>query len=175
MHGSTILQSQKKQSQAPSMRRSWVQPGRPIISESTHYLVIRLNHTQINPVTARGAHVQHYTTKSCRTNRRTTLEGRHLEAAPAGAPDFAGGRRRFVGGDEEAEEQDARAQDAQPVEVEIPSTYHWGVVAAQLEAWQYKSSEKTAQGTLDELRSLIDPFDVANHGHNADFAVASYW
>ena len=79
----------------------------------------------------------------------------------AGAPDFAG-VEGFVGGDEETEEQDARAQDAQPVEVEIPSTYHWGVVAAQLEAWQYKSSEKTAQGTLDELRSLIDPFDVAN-------------
>ena len=43
--------------------------------------------------------------------------------------------------------------------MEIPITYHWGVVAAQLEAWQYKSLEKTAQGTLDELRSLVDPYD----------------
>ena len=42
----------------------------------------------------------------------------------AGAPDFTG-VEGFVGGDEETEEQDARAQDAQPVEVEIPTTYHW--------------------------------------------------
>ena len=79
----------------------------------------------------------------------------------AEAPGFAS-VEGFVDGDDVEEEQDARAQDAQPIEVEIPSTYHWGVVAAQLEAWQYKSSEKTAQGTLDELRSLVDPFDVGN-------------
>ena len=60
------------------------------------------------------------------------------------------------------EEPDAHAPDAQPIEVSIPKTYHWGVVAAQLEAWQYKSSEKTAQGTLDELRSLVDWTDVGN-------------
>ena len=79
----------------------------------------------------------------------------------AEAPGFAN-VEGFVDGDDVEEEQDARAQDAQPIEVEIPNTYHWGVVAAQLEAWQYKSSEKTAQGTLDELRSLVDPFDVGN-------------
>ena len=32
-------------------------------------------------------------------------------------------------------------------------------MAAQLDSWQYKSSEKTAQGTLDELRALVDHSD----------------
>ena len=49
----------------------------------------------------------------------------------AEAPGFAS-VEGFVDGDDVAEEQDARAQDAQPIEVEIPNTYHWGVVAAQL-------------------------------------------
>ena len=30
-----------------------------------------------------------------------------------------------------------------------------GVVATNLEAWRYKSSEKTAEGTLEALRSLL--------------------
>ena len=45
------------------------------------------------------------------------------------------------------------------MEVKIPNTYQWGVVAAQLDSWQYKSSDKTAQGTLDELRALVDHSD----------------
>ena len=74
------------------------------------------------------------------------------------APNFAG-VEGFVDEDVEEDAPDAHAQDAQPVEVEIPNTYLWGVVAAQLDSWQYKNSEKTAQGTLDELRALVDHSD----------------
>ena len=49
-----------------------------------------------------------------------------------GMPDISG-VDGFVGNDDEEEEQDARAQDAQPTEVNIPSTYLWGVVSAQLQ------------------------------------------
>ena len=79
-------------------------------------------------------------------------------AGAQGAPDFAG-VEGFVDEDGEEDAQDAHAPDAQPTVVEIPITYHWGVVAAQLDTWQYKSSEKTAQGTLDELRALVDTDD----------------
>ena len=60
----------------------------------------------------------------------------------------------FVGSDEEEGEPDARTQNAQPIEVDIPPTYVWGVVSAQLQAWQYKSAEKTADGTLEALRAV---------------------
>ena len=88
----------------------------------------------------------------------------HQENGAVGAedaPDFAS-VEGFVDEDDEEDAQDAHAPDAQPIEVDIPKTYHWGVVAARLEAWQYKASEKTAQGTLDELRSLVDWTDAGN-------------
>ena len=75
-----------------------------------------------------------------------------------GMPDISG-VDGFVGNDDEEEEQDARAQDAQPTEVDIPSTYLWGVVSAQLQTWQYKSAEKTAEGTLEALRAVAFPED----------------
>ena len=75
-----------------------------------------------------------------------------------GMPDISG-VDGFVGNDDEEEEQDARAQDAQPIEVDIPSTYLWGVVSAQLQTWQYKSAEKTAEGTLEALRAVAFPED----------------
>ena len=51
----------------------------------------------------------------------------------AGMPDPAG-IDGFVESNEEEGEPDARAQDAQPIEVDIPPTYLWGVVSAQLQA-----------------------------------------
>ena len=75
-----------------------------------------------------------------------------------GMPDISG-VDGFVGNDDEEEEQDARAQDAQPIEVDIPPTYQWGVVSAQLQTWQYKSAEKTAEGTLEALRAVAFPED----------------
>ena len=71
-------------------------------------------------------------------------------AGAQGAPDFAG-VEGFVDEDDEEDAQDAHAPDAQPTVVEIPITYHWGVVAAQLDTWQYKSSEKTAQGASSRV------------------------
>ena len=38
--------------------------------------LVLIKPTQIDLVIARGAHVQHYTTQTCRMNRITTLEGR---------------------------------------------------------------------------------------------------
>ena len=75
-----------------------------------------------------------------------------------GMPDIAG-VDGFVGSDDEEGEPDARAQNAQPIEVDIPPTYLWGVVSAQLQAWQYKSAEKTAEGTLEALRAAAFPED----------------
>ena len=69
------------------------------------------------------------------------------------APNFAG-VEGFVDEDVEEDAPDAHAQDAQPVEVEIPNTYQWGVVAAQLDSWQYKSSEKLV---LEKLIKYMHP------------------
>ena len=78
-----------------------------------------------------------------------------MENGAAGAqerPGFAG-IDGFVADDDGEEGADARAQeDAQPVDVEVTQTYQWGVVATNLDAWRYKSAEKTAEGTLEALR-----------------------
>ena len=78
-----------------------------------------------------------------------------MENGAAGAqerPGFAG-IDGFVADDDGEEGADARAQeDAQPVDVEVIQTYQWGVAATNLEAWRYKSAEKTAEGTLEALR-----------------------
>ena len=78
-----------------------------------------------------------------------------MENGAAGAeerPGFAG-IDGFVADDDGEEQADARAQeDAQPVDVEVIQTYQWGVAATNLEAWRYKSAEKTADGTLEALR-----------------------
>ena len=73
-----------------------------------------------------------------------------------GVPDIAD-VDGFVESDAEEEEPDAHAQNAQPVEVDIPPTLQWGVVSAQLQAWEYKSANKTAEGTLAALRAVASP------------------
>ena len=102
-----------------SPRRVW-----PI---GTGYHKLNLRSTEYGRV---KTHAQHLHTKDMQNNEENGSGGE------AGMPQTQLAWMAFVGSDEEEGEPDARTQNAQPVEVDIPPTYLWGVVSAQLQAWQ---------------------------------------